>query len=198
MPMTTGNLMPCDGCGQPASAEHIAKRLRCLEWTTRYRPIHIGTLFLGAFPPAEDSEFLYAGSNPFRGEAARVLEVVGLPHAEKPSEAVLVDFQRRGFLLTHVMECPLETAHNSKSVIEGLLEKRIAAVFSRIRRSLRPKQLVLFSDELRPLTDLFAKEDLGCSLVLDSGKPFLLNEDDVVQGGERLHKALARSIPTAR
>jgi hypothetical protein len=196
--MTTANFMPCDGCGQPASAEHIAKRLQRLEWTTRYRPVHIGTLFLGAFPPGEDAEFLYAGSQPFRGEAARVLEGVGLPHTDKPSQTVLADFQRSGFLLTHVMECPLDTVYNNESMIEGLLEKRIAAVFSRIRRSLKPKQLVLFSDELRPLTELFAKEDLGCSLVLDSGKPFLLNEDDVVQGGERLHKALAKSIPAAR
>ena len=196
--MTTANFMPCDGCGQPASAEHIAKRLQRLEWTTRYRPIHIGTLFLGAFPPAEDSEYLYAGSNPFRGEAARVLEGVGLSHTDKPSEGVLAEFQRRGFLLTHVMECPVETAYNNEPFIEGLLKKRIGAVFSRIRRSLKPKQLVLFSDELRPLTDLFVKEDLGCSLVLDSGKPFLLNEDDVVQGGERLREALAKSIPTAR
>jgi hypothetical protein len=196
--MTTANFMPCDGCGQPASAEHIAKRLQRLEWTTRYRPIHIGTLLLGAFPPAEDAEFLYAGSNPFRGEAARVLEGVGLSHAEKPSEAVLVDFQRRGFLLTHVMECPVETAYNNEPFIEGLLKKRIGAVFSRIRRSLKPKQLVLFSDKLRPLTDLFAKQDLGCPLVLDGGKPFLLNEDDVVEGGERLREALAKSTPTAR
>jgi hypothetical protein len=196
--MTTANFMPCDGCGQPASAEHIAKRLQRLEWTTRYRSIHIGTLLLGAFPPAEDAEFLYAGSNPFRGEAARVLEAVGLPYAGKPSETVLADFQRRGFFLTNVMECPLHTVCNNESMIEGLLKKRIAAVFSRIRRSLKPKQLVLFSDELRPLTDLIAKEDLGCSLVLDSGKPFLLNEDDVVQGGERLREALAKPIPTAR
>ena len=196
--MTTANSMPCDGCGQPASPEHIAKRLRRLEWTTRYRPIHIGTLFLGAFAPVEDAEFLYAGGSPFRGEAARVLQGLGLPHADKPSETVLADFKRRGFLLTHVMECPVETAHNSESVVEGLLERRIAAVFSRIRRSLKPKQLVLFSDELRPLTDLIAKQDLGCPLVLDSGKPFLLNGDDVGQGGERLREALAKSIPIAR
>ena len=196
--MTTANSMPCDGCGQPASAEHIAKRLQRLEWTTRYRPIHIGTLLLGAFPPAEDAEFLYAGSQPFRGEAARVLEGVGLPHTDKPSQTVLADFQRRGFLLTHVMECPVETAYNNEPFIEGLLKKRIGAIFSRIRRSLKPKQLVLFSDELRPLTDLFVKEDLGCSLVLDSGKPFLLNEHGPGHAGDRLHKALAKSIPTAR
>ncbi len=197
--MTTASFMPCDGCAQAASAEHIAKRLRRLEWTTRYRPVHIGTLLLGAFPPEEDSEFLYAGGNPFRGEAALVLDDVGVPHASKPSESVLADFRRRGFFLTHIMECPLETVgSDSPPVLEQLLEKRASAVFSRIRRSLKPKQLVLLSDALEPLTNLFAKQDLSCSLVLDNGKPFSLAEHSAGPFGERLREALARNIPAGR
>src|SRR5207249_10650226 len=39
--------LPCDGCGQAASAEHIARRLRRLEWATRFRPVHIHTLLRG-------------------------------------------------------------------------------------------------------------------------------------------------------
>ncbi len=197
--MTTANFMPCDGCGQPASAEHIAKRLRRLEWTTRYRPVHIGTLLMGAFPAEEDSEFLYAGGDPFQGEAARVLDAVGVPHAGKPQEAVLADFQRRGFLLTHIMECPLETVSNDGApIVEQLLEKRISAVFSRIRCSLKPKQLVLLSDALEPLTKLFANQDLGCSLVLDNGKPFVLEEHGPGLASEKLRGVLALTISAAR
>jgi hypothetical protein len=197
--MTTANFMQCDGCGQPASAEHIAKRLRRLEWTTRYRPVHIGALLMGAFPPEEDSEFLYAGGNPFRGEAAKVLDAVGVPRANKPSEAVLAEFQRRGLLLTHIMECPLESVSNDGSPILGqLLEKRISAVFSRIRRSLKPKQLVLLSAALGPLANLFAKQDLGCSLILDNSKPFLLEEHGPGPVGGRLREALALTLPAAR
>ena len=193
---TDASLMPCDGCGQPASTEHIARRLRRLEWTTRYRPVHIGTLLLGAFPPEEDSEFLYGGSDPFRGEAARVLDAVGVAHANKPSEAVLADFQRRGFLLTHILECPLEAVTNGgPPIVDQLLEKRIAAVLSRIRRSLKPKQLVLLSDALGPLTNLFARQDLGCSLVLDDGKPFLLDEPVPRGTSERLRETLKLSLP---
>jgi hypothetical protein len=197
--VTNISLMPCDGCGQPASAEHIARRLRRLEWTTRYRPVHIGTLLLGAFPPEEDSEFLYGGSDPFRGEAARVLKAVGVNYADKTSEAVLADFQRRGFLLTHVLECPLEAVGNGEApIVDQLLEKRIAAVLSRIRRSLKPKQLVLLSDALGPLTNLFAKQDLGCSLVLDHGKPFLLEEQGADPTGGWLREALAAIYPATR
>ena len=197
--MTTASLMPCDGCGQPASAEHIARRLRRLEWTTRYRPIHIGTVLLGAFPSVEDAEFLYAGKSPFQGEAARVLDAVGVPYAGKPQEAVLADFQRRGLLLTHIMDCPPETVLDDESpILEQLLEKRISAVFSRIRRSLKPKQLVLLSGSLGPLADLFAKQDLGCSLILDNGKPFLLEQQGIQLSNKRLREALAVTMSAAR
>lgn len=197
--MTTASVMPCDGCGQPASADHMARRLRRLEWTTRYRPVHINALLMGAFAPEDDSEFLYSGNSPFRGEAARVLDGVGVPHASKPPEAVLADFQRRGFLLTHVLECPLETAANgAPPILEQLLEKRISAVFSRMRRSLKPKQVVLLSDGLGPLTNLFVKQDLDCALVLDRGRPFLLEEHGPGPVGERLREALALNIPATQ
>jgi hypothetical protein len=126
-----------------------------------------------------------------------VLDGVGVAHAGKPAETVLADFQRRGFLLTHIMECPLETgSKDSPTILEQLLEMRASAVFSRIRRSLKPKQVVLLSDALRPLTNLFAKQDLGCSLVLDNGKPFLLEEHELAS--ERLREALALTLPAAR
>ena len=37
--MTNLIALRCDGCGQAASPEHMARRLRRLEWTTRYRPV---------------------------------------------------------------------------------------------------------------------------------------------------------------
>jgi len=48
----------CDGCGQSADAEHIARRLKRLENMTRYRPIHIQALLMGAASPAEDGDHL--------------------------------------------------------------------------------------------------------------------------------------------
>lgn len=190
--------MPCDGCGQPGSAEHIARRLQRLEWTTRYRPVHINALLLGAYPPADDSEFLYAARNPFRGEAARVLGAAGVPQENRVSETALADFQRRGFLLTYILECPAEAVSSDAAGIEELLERRIPAVFSRIRRSLKPKQMVLFSDALAPFAKLFAAQDLGCTLVLDQGKPFLLDELGPGPASGRLRGALALAMPAGR
>src|SRR5205823_10907387 len=91
--------LPCDGCGQAASAEHIARRLRRLEWTTRYRPVHIHTLLLGAFSPSDEREFLYAPGGEFCGEAAMLLDAVGITATGKTAEAVHAEFQRAGIFL---------------------------------------------------------------------------------------------------
>src|SRR5713226_3342167 len=63
----------CDGCGQLASPEHIARRLQRLEWTTRFRPLHIGTLLLGAIAPRNDNELIYSPAGAWDGEAKMLL-----------------------------------------------------------------------------------------------------------------------------
>src|SRR6266478_2583355 len=107
--MTISSELLCDGCGQEASAEHIARRLRRLEWTTRYRPVHINTLLLGAFSPQEERDFLYAPGGEFHGEAGHLLDALAISTAGKAADAVHAEFQRAGFFLTHVLECPLDS-----------------------------------------------------------------------------------------
>src|SRR5438046_9121796 len=84
--------LPCDGCGQTASTEHFARRLRRLEWTTRYRPVHIHTLLLSALSPLRDEDFLYASGGEYgaevRGEAAQILDGVGISTDGKARDAV--------------------------------------------------------------------------------------------------------------
>src|SRR5207245_4419750 len=102
--MTNPIALVCDGCGQAATAEHIARRLQRLEWTTRYRPVHIHTLLLGAFSPLRDEEFLYRSDGEFRGEAAQILEAVGISPAGKTRDAVEAECQRGGCFLTGALE----------------------------------------------------------------------------------------------
>src|ERR1700693_6658898 len=97
----------CDGCGQPASPEHIARRLQRLEWATRYRPIHLHTLLLGATSPPAPAEFLYSPEEAHSGEAANLIAATGISTAGKSADAIQSEFQRRGIYLTHVLECPL-------------------------------------------------------------------------------------------
>lgn len=185
--MTSSQFLPCDGCGQPASPEHIAKRLQRLEWTTRYRPVHINTLFLGASSPALEAEFLYSPAGNFQGEAALLLKAAALSIEGKSADVVHTEFQRAGFMLTHVLECPLE---DSLSALPELLAQRLAVVLVRNRRSLKPKRLVLISQALTPLISQFSKAELPCPVVLDGGQPFALDGQDSAAAIIRLRDAL--------
>ncbi|MHB8606693.1 MAG: hypothetical protein ACYDCG_00120 [Candidatus Acidiferrales bacterium] len=131
---------------------------------------------------------MYAGK--FEGEAGRLLEAVGISPAGKPAEIVLSEFQRGGFFLTHMLECPLETERTGQPSSELLLVQRISAVMARIRRSLKPKRVVLISELLAPLLSRLTMAEIGCPVVLDDGKPFGMDSSDFSEAAQRLHEAL--------
>ena len=60
---TSLSYLPCDGCGLPASPDHIADRLRRLELSTRFRPVHMGVLFIALMPPIRPQDDFYATSD---------------------------------------------------------------------------------------------------------------------------------------
>jgi hypothetical protein len=166
--------LPCDGCGQSASPEHLARRLRRLEWSTRYRPVHIQALLLGGISPAADSAFLYSAGDDYSGEAGFLLDALQIARAGKSADGILTEFQKRGLFLTHVLECPLEPGVAPSAVLQ-LLERQLPAVIARIRRSLRPKRVVLFSSELEPLAGKFAEVVLGTPVFTGPGGPMVLD-----------------------
>jgi hypothetical protein len=145
--------LTCDGCGQEATSEHIAKRLKRLELSTRFRPIRIQTVYLGAAPSASDHDFLYGAlEGGFHGEGAALLQNLGFSREGKTAEAVLAEFQRNGNFLTHVLECPFEEGID-EAAKEGLLRRRLPVALLRIKRSLRPKQVQLISSALDPFAE---------------------------------------------
>jgi len=184
--MTSSLDLPCDGCGQIASTEHIARRLQRLEWATRHRPVHIHTLFLGSASPQKQEEFLYSPNGEFQGEADTLLEAAGVSTAGKTAEAVHAEFQRAGFFLTHVLECPVENESAATTALPSLMEQRLAAVAVRIRRSLKPKRVVLISRAPETILEKFVALELGCPLVLDDGKPFALDGSEMRKTVTRL------------
>src|SRR5215475_3512723 len=163
-------LLPCDGCGRPASAEHIGRRLKRLEELTRFRPIHVQALFLSAESPADPREYLYSSEGGFQGEAARLLEALGIETAARPAEAVRAEFQRRGFLLAHLLECPGEGGRPEKEALEG----RFGPMLARIRRSFRPKKVALLGAEVAAFAAPLAAAGLETEIALAGGRPFEL------------------------
>ena len=179
----------CDGCGQPASAEHIARRLQRLEWTTRYRPVHIGTLLLGAVAPQDDSAFIYSSAGAWSGEARMLLTAAGVLQEGKSGETILADFQRHGFFLTYVLECPLQDGADSR--IPELIGNRLPAVLTRIRRSLKPKRLAPISKWLEQFLPALASGELPCPILLDREMPFALDGNAPPEASGRLRDAVA-------
>lgn len=186
----------CDGCGQAASPEHVARRLQRLEWTTRYRPVHISTLLLGAVAPQNDSDFIYSPAGARKGEAKVLLAAAGLSPEGKPAEATLAEFQRGGFFLTHVLECPLE--HGASGNIQQLIANRLPALLARIRRSLKPRRLAPISMLLEQFLPALNSGDLPCAILLDQGKPFAFDGDAATETALRLQSALASHGASAR
>jgi hypothetical protein len=189
--MTSSSELLCDGCGQEASAEHIARRLRRLEWTTRYRPVHINTLLLGAFSPQEERDFLYAPGGEFHGEAGHLLDALAISTAGKAADAAHAEFQRAGFFLTHVLECPLDGDAGQGAEAAALLVKRLQPMATRIRRSLKPKRVLLISQALGPILEKILALELGCPVVLDDGKLFEFDGPAPGNSVARLREALA-------
>ena len=183
----------CDGCGQRGSPEHIARRLRRLEWATRYRPVHIQALLLGGVAPREDAEFLYAPGGEFCGEAALLLRAVGIFGDGKVSEAVQVEFQSAGLFLAHILECPWEPGDQGGADPTGLLREHLPFVASRIRRSLKPKRVMLVTEMPHEVVQDVLALDLGCPVVLDNGKPFRFNASSYGAGFSRFCELLASS-----
>ena len=190
----------CDGCGQPASPEHLAARLKRLEWATRFRPVHISVLFLGAASPADENDFLYAGAGEetparpagaVRGEARQILYAAGLISLLEGGSGgraeALAAFQHRGYFLTHVLECPLSLSPTQGSTVE---QAQLPRVLVRIRRSLRPKRIALVAQSLDVLIPRLAGSDLGPNLLLNKGKAFALDAAEPAAEVERLRQAL--------
>jgi hypothetical protein len=170
--------LPCDGCGQPASPDHLARRLLRLECSTRYRPLHIQTLLLSAFAPAQTSAFLYSGAADLHGEAALLLVALQIPWEGKPPESFLAEFQKRGLFLTHILECPAEPLDLSEAAAQTLLEQHLPLAIARIRRSLKPKRIAFLAPELLPFAGKLTESTLGCPILLHLNKSFEIMEKE--------------------
>lgn len=175
----------CDGCGLPASDDHVARRLKRLELATRFRPIHISILFLAEAPPADLANYFYcpADDPAARKGLSRILfgeliSGVGIQaQPGKSEEACLLEFQRRGYFLADSLECPVE------EIVPGVREGTARAnahelshrygptVAKRVLYSYKPKYVVLLSTRTRHLIPFLHQAGLGDRLLLYQGLP---------------------------
>jgi hypothetical protein len=161
----------CDGCGLPASQEHIAARIRRLELATQFRPIHIGILFVSLAPPLkpEDDFYAPAASREFSDPFLEGLEISvpgDTPLAQIDAQK-LVEFQRRGYFLSCLSECPMPAGAD----VPETIRRQASDLVRRIRFNYKPKQVALLGMELAPVVEVLASAGIGPSLILNQGLP---------------------------
>lgn len=167
----------CDGCGSTVDEAHIRRRIERLELATRFRPIHIHVLLLDAAPPARVEDYFYrvAQDGSARSLAARMFfdelaKCAGHPASgELNEDAVLAEFQRRGFFLAYGVECPLEEVSDP----EQALNRLGPTVVRRIRSSYKPKFVAPLGQSIAELMPLLELSGLSDRLILNGGGPFV-------------------------
>jgi hypothetical protein len=201
----------CDGCGLPASAAHIAARVERLELVTRFRPIHIHTLFLALEPMARPEDDFY-GPPESREFFDSLLAAVGIsadeaksltgPDGTGPDAAKLLEFQRRGYYLTYLSECPTTPRHSAHSSTDESAERDCISrltptLIKRIRFNYKPKHVALLGANMGPLIDVFEQAGISALLLLDDGRPLTLPEGGDTSSLARFRKAVRLETPRA-
>jgi hypothetical protein len=184
------NYLPCDGCGLPAAPEHIAERVKRLEFSTRFRPIHIGVLFVALAPsqhpendfygPPESGEFF----DPF-------LEALSIP-ANSEKSARLAEFQRRGYYLAYISECPLGANQEPAAATIARLGPTLVR---RIRFNYRPKDIAPLGQDLLPLVEVLRTGGVGPVLTIDKGSPLSIPRTGDREGMDLFQRAVASIAP---
>lgn len=167
----------CDGCGSTVDESHIRRRIERLELATRFRPIHIQVLLLDAAPPARVEDYFYrvAPDGSARSLASRMFfdelaKCAGhSASGELNEEAVLAEFQRRGFFLAYGVECPLEEVGDP----EQALNRLGPTVVRRIQSSYKPKFVAPLGQAMAELIPLLELSGLSDRLILNGGGPFV-------------------------
>jgi hypothetical protein len=162
----------CDGCTVEASPEHLRRRIARLEWASRFRPIHITTLFLAPAPPPALEDFFYAPEGLPREPGALafyedLLAACGIAAAAEGREKVLGLFQHRGFFLAEAVECPVEDGADFDSLVARLTP----TILRRVRFSYRPKSVLVLSERLAGVADALRQAGLAAEVLLREGAP---------------------------
>jgi hypothetical protein len=194
---TPSNYLPCDGCGLAASPQHIAERVWRLELSTRFRPVRVGILFVALAPSLrpEDDFYAPAESKEFFDPFLEALEISAPDGKTSPvsdprasDTARLAEFQRRGYFLAYLSECPiLESAEPSEATVARLA----STLIRRIRFNYRPKHIAPIGQELLPLVDLLEAAGFGPTLLLDQGRTLPAPSASDRKGIELFHGAVS-------
>lgn len=198
---TSLTYLSCDGCGLPASPDHIGRRVRRLELSTRFRPVHIGVLFVALAPAVRSEDDFYgpSESTEFAGPFLEALEIHSSAAKAVPESDVnatgaarLAEFQRRRYYLAYLSECPLpEDGEPAASTIARMAPTLIR----RIRSNYKPKHVAPLGQELFPLVEIVRAAGIGSILTLAQGLALPTPRTGDRESLELFRRAVAAAAP---
>jgi hypothetical protein len=195
------NYLPCDGCGLPASPDHIAGRLRRLELSTRFRPVHIGVLFVALAPPFRPDDDFYgpAKSKEFAHPLLEALETRSSTDRAGPESntdatdsASVAEFQRRAYYLAYLSECPIP---ENEEAAASTITRLGPTLIRRIRFNYKPKHIAPLGQELFPLVEMLRVAGIGSILTLDQGQPLPTPRTGARDWMELFQRAVSTVVP---
>jgi len=134
----------------------------------------MGTLFVALAPPhAADDFYAPARSGEFSDLFLEALEIFpeGKPATEEDiganDLARLAEFQRRGYYLTYLSECPLR---DDKETAGQIVQRLGPTLIRRIKFNYRPRQIAPLGHDLFPLIDLLNSQGIGPVLTVGEGQ----------------------------
>jgi hypothetical protein len=198
---TSLTYLPCDGCGLPASPDHIARRVRRLELSTRFRPVHIGVLFVALAPSVRSEDDFYdpSESTEFADPFLEALEIHSSAEKAAPESdahardsARLAEFQRRGYCLAYLSECPLPPDGEPTAATIARLGPTL---IRRIRYNYKPKHIAPLGQELSPMIEILGAAGIGPILMLDQGLALPAPRTGDRESLELFRRAVAAAAP---
>jgi hypothetical protein len=198
---TSPKLLSCDGCGLPASPEHISERVHRLELTTRFRPVHTGVLFVALAPSVRPEDDFY-GPPESKEFFDRFLEALEIPILEDKAAswaganakdaARLAEFQRRGYYLAYLSECPIRA---DVEPVTATISRLGPTSIRRIRFNYRPKNIAVIGEELVPLIEMLKGVGIGPLLTSSQGAALSLPRSGDLDGMKQFQRAFAAVAP---
>jgi hypothetical protein len=155
----------CDGCGLPATPDHIRQRMARLELATRHRPFHVGLLLVSTAPPVNPADDIYAWEQNSASPKSRryiqsLFACVGVSPDKSPADQ-LSDLQRRGVYVAYLVECPLPD-NASKTDLAANYGRTLV---KRITYSYKARQIALLAPTADGLANLLSTAGFAEKLV---------------------------------
>lgn len=198
----------CDCSESEVTEAHVGERIARVERATRFRPVHIRVLLLDASPTASPEDDFYSPAPNRSGRALysrmyfdELAIASGISRdsiATLEESAALAEFQRHGFFLAHVVECPIDDSQALRHAVNRLAP----TLLRRLEASYKPKYVVPIGQAISEIIPFLQMSGWNDRLILAKGSsfedPFLGDPQNQAEFGTYLGDSVAGAVPASR